>query len=278
MTWMLVDNLWGNAFPFGTVPATTAVLGSKLQCAREPELLYPGSMNPNGSFTVHDNLPVTPGFETRDILPSSHAEPGQGEHPSPRFVESSASKQRSDQSLFTTVPNVDNGAKPDGRRRHSSPTEFQPSPKRRQSCNGKDEEIKRAEEYDELPLEAKEDAVESKEEDVSPPKDLHATKAAHSIVERRYRENLNSKITQLQLALSLARYPVTEPKGHSVDKKSADPPDKLRKAEVLVEAIQYVQRAEREKMVQADETAFLRLRVTAFEKLITRDHYLMQRS
>lgn len=89
-------------------------------------------------------------------------------------------------------------------------------------------------------------------------------KTSHSIVERRYRENLNTKITQLDETLSGIRHPDGQPGDSKIDEH----PNKTSKAEVLTEAMRYVKQAELESEARIKEIEFLRLRVAALEKLV----------
>lgn len=89
-------------------------------------------------------------------------------------------------------------------------------------------------------------------------------KSSHSVIERRYRENLNTKITQLDHTLSDIRHADDQPGKPKID----DHPNKTRKADVLNEAIRYVKQAELESQTRIKEIDFLRLRVAALEKLV----------
>ncbi len=102
---------------------------------------------------------------------------------------------------------------------------------------------------------------------------VSTARAAHSQVERRYRNNLNGRIFQLDRALSRARG------GSSAGNEEQGPFDvatnvtivgatKTRKAEVLLNAINFVQEAEREKKNFQSEITFLKLRMAALEKLV----------
>jgi len=89
-------------------------------------------------------------------------------------------------------------------------------------------------------------------------------KTSHSVIERRYRENLNTKIAQLDHTLSDIRHADDPPGDPTVD----DYPNKTKKADVLNEAIRYVKQAELESQTRIKEIDFLRLRVAALEKLV----------
>lgn len=103
------------------------------------------------------------------------------------------------------------------------------------------------------------------EKTVAPPKTKPSVKASHSVVERKYRENLNSRITELDALLVHTRQ----------SKTASDKPDKIvagktRKADVLNEAMRYVRQAELSGKQKDDEIAFLKLRVVALENLVGR--------
>ena len=94
-------------------------------------------------------------------------------------------------------------------------------------------------------------------------------KVSHSITERRYRENLNSKIFQLDKTLSSTRHvkeDAQKPDGQ--DKQSVEAPAKARKADVLNAAMRYIKQAEHDGDARNNEIEFLRLRVAALEKLV----------
>lgn len=81
---------------------------------------------------------------------------------------------------------------------------------------------------------------------------------SHAFVERKYRDGLNSKISQLHSQLEQASGQfVSEPDGDSV-----------RKGDVLVRAIQYIKFAERERSLLSDEKGFLQQRILSLEKLV----------
>ena len=93
-------------------------------------------------------------------------------------------------------------------------------------------------------------------------------KASHSVIERRYRENLNTKITQLDQALSLIRQSHKQAEDLEADEKSIELPGKFRKADVLKEATRHIKQVELESKARIKEIEFLRLRVIALEKLV----------
>lgn len=138
--------------------------------------------------------------------------------------------------------------KPLGRSQPSSSSEGQSSQKRRRSLDGRSM-IDPA-----VPVEENIDIVESNQ----------SSKNAHSVIERRYRENLNAKITQLDQVLISTR----EHESFSPDEKPIEVTSKTRKADVLTDAIRYVKQMELESKARMQEISFLRLRVVALEKLM----------
>ena len=109
------------------------------------------------------------------------------------------------------------------------------------------------------------------ENHITPKNSKPSAKTSHSTIERRYRENLNTKITQLDRSLTSTRESISQ-LSHldAVDHIPFDapPPGKTRKADVLNEAIRYVQQTGVESEARLKEIDFLRLRVAALEKLV----------
>jgi Helix-loop-helix DNA-binding domain len=96
------------------------------------------------------------------------------------------------------------------------------------------------------------------------------SKQPHSLVERRYRENLNGTIAQLHQALrQTKRVGSTTPQDK--DEDSEEPPrqalSKVRKSDVMLEAVDYVHETEVELRHMADEIELLVTRVRQLEKL-----------
>lgn len=103
----------------------------------------------------------------------------------------------------------------------------------------------------------------------TPPKAKTSAKVSHSITERRYRENLNSKIVQLDQTLSLTRNANDQGQNsEGQDEQCVETQVKARKADVLNEAMRYVKQAEQDGKARTKEIQFLRLRVAALEKLV----------
>ncbi|KAI1616217.1 hypothetical protein EDD36DRAFT_415121 [Exophiala viscosa] len=93
-------------------------------------------------------------------------------------------------------------------------------------------------------------------------------KQAHSLVERKYRENLNAKIAQLHVTLQSTHY---GPKNGEADEEEAPAPvpaNKVRKSDVLTEAMNYVNQTEVEMRHMDNEIQRLSDRVRALEKLV----------
>lgn len=93
-------------------------------------------------------------------------------------------------------------------------------------------------------------------------------KQAHSLVERKYRENLNAKIAQLHNTLQSSHYgPKTGEEGDS-DIAEAPGAPKVRKSDVLTEAMNYVNQTEVEMRHMENEIQRLGERVRVLEKLV----------
>jgi len=95
------------------------------------------------------------------------------------------------------------------------------------------------------------------------------SKQAHSLVERKYRENLNSKIAQLHRELQRA-HAASEGGAKSYHDKnsSQELSNQVRKSDVLTDAISYINQAEVEMRHMADEIKYLKTRVAGLEKLV----------
>jgi hypothetical protein len=85
-------------------------------------------------------------------------------------------------------------------------------------------------------------------------------------VERKYRENLSAKITQLHRSLTAAQEPNDLKDGG--EGGAADPPPKLRKGDVLVDATKFIKQAEVQKKGLEYEIQFLKSRVQSLERLV----------
>lgn len=103
----------------------------------------------------------------------------------------------------------------------------------------------------------------SQENPNSKAKPKPSTRTSHSIIERKYRESLNSSITELDRTLASTRQP-------KIDDEAGEAPalGKSRKADVLHQAVCFVKQAKLESEARIKEIDFLRLRVVALEKLV----------
>jgi hypothetical protein len=94
-------------------------------------------------------------------------------------------------------------------------------------------------------------------------------KQAHSVVERRYRDNLNGKIMQLHRALSAtgttSRLTGMTPQDFYASREHRG---KVRKSDVMTDAMNYVHQSEVEMRHMTDEITRLSDRVMALEKLV----------
>ena len=155
------------------------------------------------------------------------------------------------------------GSKPNGRSKPSSSCETPTQPKRRRSYSGVPE--KQSPPNDNDP-DLKDDAVVREPLAKSTSKPLG--KNSHSIVERRYRENLNTRMIQLDLMLTAIHDRSRKAGDLDVGPRHTENPGKTRKADVLSDAIRYVKQADIEGATKTKEIDFLRLRVAALEKLV----------
>ncbi|EHY53900.1 bHLH/Zip transcription factor [Exophiala dermatitidis] len=94
-------------------------------------------------------------------------------------------------------------------------------------------------------------------------------KQAHSVVERRYRDNLNGKIMQLHRAL-IAAESTSRLNGKPTQDffASREHRAKVRKSDVMTDAMNYVHQSEVEMRHMSDEITRLNDRVRALEKLV----------
>merc|ERR1711939_36997 len=93
-------------------------------------------------------------------------------------------------------------------------------------------------------------------------------KQAHSLVERKYRENLNAKIAQLHNTLQSSHYGPRANEDDESDAPSVVPANKVRKSDVLTEAMNYVNQTEVEMRHMENEIQRLSDRVRVLEKLV----------
>lgn len=155
------------------------------------------------------------------------------------------------------------GGKPNGRSKPSSPCEDPTPPKRRRSYSGVPE--KKSPPIDNDP-DLKDDAVVREPRAKSTLKP--SGKAPHSIVERRYRENLNTRMTQLDLMLTAIHDRTRKAGDLDVGPRHTEMAGRTRKADVLSDAIRYVKQADIDGASKSKEIDFLKLRIAALEKLV----------
>jgi Helix-loop-helix DNA-binding domain len=95
------------------------------------------------------------------------------------------------------------------------------------------------------------------------------SKKAHSLVERRYRENLNSNITQLHLTLmKTKRMGSNRPSDqHENSEEQQQGSPRMCKSDIMLEAVAYVHQTEVELRHMANEIELLTTRVRQLEKL-----------
>ncbi|KAK6544896.1 hypothetical protein TWF694_001575 [Orbilia ellipsospora] len=89
-----------------------------------------------------------------------------------------------------------------------------------------------------------------------------AKRAAHSSVERRYRENLNIRILELRDGLANAS------KADSLNLVSASASSSCKKADVLDDVLNYISQSQDEKTAMKNEINFLMMRIKILEDLI----------
>ncbi|MCJ1477440.1 hypothetical protein MMC13_006111 [Lambiella insularis] len=117
-----------------------------------------------------------------------------------------------------------------------------------------------------IPSAPKPSSSQALEETNTPP--LRQAKASHCLVERKYRENLNTKFDILRRAIPSMHSPTDDPSHQALDFDDAGNSAKHRKADVLSNATDYVRQMEEKNRMMGDEIEFLRSRMTAIEKLI----------
>lgn len=92
------------------------------------------------------------------------------------------------------------------------------------------------------------------------------SKTAHSIVERKYRESLNSKLAQLQQILVMTD-DFSQENSQLFDEAPSPSIAKPCKGDILISTIEYIQHAEIDKRHMSDEINLLRSRITAMERV-----------
>ena len=99
-------------------------------------------------------------------------------------------------------------------------------------------------------------------------------KHAHSVVERRYRDNLNGKITQLHRTLIAAEtVPRTIGQQFQISFQDLGQLARIRKSDIISKAIQYVHQSEVEIRHMCDEIHQLRERIQGLEMLVKCEDY-----
>ena len=177
--------------------------------------------------------------EIRTTVPPSR----RGSHFTVRDLSSPSSPTSSSSALA-----IADSGKAKGFLTHPTPSDDEIPRKRRCSASGLHEDVVPAMDRDAGPKDVE------KEIKAKP-----SAKVSHSVVERKYRENLNTKITQLDQALTLIRQAGDE---------TCEVPCKARKADVINDALRYVKQANLDSEARVKEIDFLRLRVAALEKLV----------
>ncbi len=100
-------------------------------------------------------------------------------------------------------------------------------------------------------------------------------RAAHNMIEKRYRMKLNDQIAALRdsvpslRATSRLAEGADDEQGAAEDLEGLAPAHKLNKATVLAKAIEYIRHLEKRNKTLVEEMATLRLRLEAYEKLYT---------
>ena len=161
------------------------------------------------------------------------------------------------------APSNQQSRKPNGRSRPSSSFETQTPPKRRRSHSGAPETVP-------SPNDSSPDAEINVvvQEALTKPTSKPSVRGSHSVIERRYRENLNTKMTQLDQTLTAIHDRSRKANDLEMMPRHLETSGKTRKADVLDDAMRYVKQAELEGESKTKEIDFLRLRVEALEKLV----------
>ena len=245
MSWMNTEVPLGNPHFFESLPlpidASPTCLSQHNDFIRPPSHKSTSSLA--SSYCYIDQARVTED-EIWNLPPPAR----RGSNNTKREILSPLSPTHSHRQVSRRPYSTTDRSKPSGRLRTSTSSEEQSPTKRRQSFSDMHEDVAPA-----MDLEVELEDVKKK------PKAKPSAKVSHSVVERRYRENLKAKIMQLDQALNSTRH---------AGEELSEVPSKARKADVINEAIRYVKRSKIEGGAQTKEIAFLRLRVAALEKLI----------
>jgi len=92
------------------------------------------------------------------------------------------------------------------------------------------------------------------------------SRTAHSIIERKYRDNLSSKMTQLQQTLVVTGS-FSQEDSKSSDEAPALHVAKPRKSDILASTIDYIQHAEIDKRHMSEEIRLLRSQISAVKRV-----------
>lgn len=270
--WMNLEALPSDSSSFDIMPMPTAPSNSSHSnydnypdafCHNPTALSSPDSHTDLAKITEHETSNFPPSAEMKEgdetTLDLSYPSPLSvfQEHsstsPSSKSPPTHHSSRRHSSAEYDS-------SKSGGRSQPPSPPDDVPKLKRRQSSSGRPVSCQTSNLI--------EDNVPLKKEASKELKAKLSTKSSHSATERKYRDNLNSKITELDHTLTLARQD-SKRNGSVLDEKPSDAAlGKTRKADVLNEAMRYVKHGEVESKARVDEIEFLRGRVAALEKLV----------
>lgn len=177
------------------------------------------------------------------------------QHPSRKHNFTTPTIERNPDRNFMVMRTSSTSDKPHGWSEVSSSSESQALPKRRYSSTG--------EQYKAVAIQSTGPEMNIGSANGESEARLLA-KSSHSIIERKYRNNINTRITELDQTLSDTRHPKGQPGKPEADEH----PHKTSKAEVLNGAVRHIKQAELESEARIKEIDFLRLRVAALEKLV----------
>ena len=240
-SWMFPEELVG-------APAPLESTQSPLDISPTLQAVYDHAPNTHGAsrtsnvdlpkITEHEkwNLTVLDNdIESRESIYQSTPSPSQHQFTNSASVLPTRILRRSSSDALSTQQ----GGKPNGRSRPSSSCEDPNPPKRRRSYSGVPE--KKSPPNDNDP-DWKDNAVVREPRGKSTLRPLG--KAPHSIVERRYRENLNTRMTQLDLMLTAIHDRTRQAGDLDVGPRHTEMVGRTRKADVLSDAIRFVKQAD----------------------------------
>jgi hypothetical protein len=96
--------------------------------------------------------------------------------------------------------------------------------------------------------------------------DDESKKTSHNKIEKRYRYNINSKISELKQCVPSLRA-IDNPTGDE-DLEGLAPAHKTNKATVLLKTIEYIKHLEKQNESLKNETVYLKSRITTYEKMM----------